>query len=30
MGGLRVLDHLIVSDERHFSFLDVGDLGPRS
>jgi DNA repair protein RadC len=27
--GLRVLDHLIVSDERHFSFLDAGELGSR-
>lgn len=25
--GLRVLDHLIVSDERHHSFLDAGELG---
>jgi DNA repair protein RadC len=28
--GLRLLDHLIVSDERHYSFLDAGELGPRS
>ena len=26
--GLRMLDHLIVSDERHYSFLDAGELGP--
>jgi len=30
MLGLRMLDHLIVSDERHYSFLDAGELGPRS
>lgn len=29
MLGLRMLDHLIVSDERHYSFLDAGELGPR-
>ena len=28
--GLQVLVHLIVSDERHYSFLDAGQLGPRS
>jgi DNA repair protein RadC len=28
--GLRMLDHLIVSDERHYSFLDAGELGTRS
>lgn len=28
--GLRMLDHLIVSDERHYSFLDAGELGARS
>jgi len=27
--GLQVLDHLIVSDERHYSFLDAGQLGAR-
>jgi DNA repair protein RadC len=30
MLGLRMLDHLIVSDERHYSFLDAGELGARS
>ena len=25
--GMRLLDHLVVSDERHFSFLDAGELG---
>ena len=28
--GLRMLDHLIVSDERFYSFLDAGELGDRS
>jgi DNA repair protein RadC len=28
--GLRMLDHIIVSDTRHYSFLDAGELGDRS
>jgi DNA repair protein RadC len=28
--GLRMLDHLIVSDERHYSFLDAGELAERT
>jgi DNA repair protein RadC len=28
--GIRLLDHLVVSDERHHSFLDAGELGQRA